>query len=185
MTPWRAASSKATSHRVPPQTQVKRCLRIAATQQEVGYKLALRQVDVSTAVFRLDRPFANTDPVDNVFKISGDQINYGVEFTLSGRLTDRLSHVERPHAAGFKCDEDRQSGDRRPAFRRHPGVPIERDGRISSPDGVSDVRERQLAVRRSTSDRRHQLVSTRRPTTSSTSGFDTCVRSRARSRRGG
>jgi iron complex outermembrane receptor protein len=62
-----------------------------ATQQEVGYKLALRQVDVSTAVFRLDRPFANTDPVDNVFKISGDQINYGVEFTLSGRLTDRLS----------------------------------------------------------------------------------------------
>ncbi len=61
-----------------------------STQQEVGYKLALRQLDVTTAVFRLDRPFANTDPADNVFKISGDQINYGVEFTISGRLTDRL-----------------------------------------------------------------------------------------------
>jgi iron complex outermembrane receptor protein len=61
-----------------------------STQQEIGYKLALRQIDVSTAVFRLDRPFANTDPVDNVFKISGDQINYGVELMVSGRLTDRL-----------------------------------------------------------------------------------------------
>jgi iron complex outermembrane receptor protein len=61
-----------------------------SNQQEVGYKLSLRQIDVSTAVFRLDRPFANTDPADNVFKISGDQINYGVEFMISGRLTDRL-----------------------------------------------------------------------------------------------
>jgi iron complex outermembrane receptor protein len=61
-----------------------------SNQQEVGYKLSERQVDFSTAVFRLDRPFANTDPADNVFKISGDQINYGVEFMISGRLTDRL-----------------------------------------------------------------------------------------------
>jgi len=59
-------------------------------QQEVGYKLSLGQIDVSTAMFRLDRPFANTDPTDNVFKISGDQINYGVEMTIAGRLTDRL-----------------------------------------------------------------------------------------------
>jgi len=61
-----------------------------STQQEVGYKLALKQIDFSTAVFRLDRPFANIDPADNVFKISGDQINYGVEFTIAGRLSDRL-----------------------------------------------------------------------------------------------
>ena len=59
-------------------------------QQEVGYKVALRRVDVSTAVFRLERPFANIDPADNVFKISGDQLNYGVEAMISGRLTDRL-----------------------------------------------------------------------------------------------
>jgi len=61
-----------------------------STQQEVGYKLAVGRIDVSTAVFRLDRPFANIDPADNVFKISGDQINYGVEATIAGRLTDRL-----------------------------------------------------------------------------------------------
>lgn len=60
------------------------------TQTEVGYKVALKGIDVSTAVFRLDRPFATTDPADNVFKISGDQINYGVEFMIAGRLTDRL-----------------------------------------------------------------------------------------------
>jgi len=60
------------------------------TQAEVGYKVALKGVDVSTAVFRLDRPFATTDPADNVFKISGDQINYGVELMVGGRLTDRL-----------------------------------------------------------------------------------------------
>jgi iron complex outermembrane receptor protein len=41
-------------------------------------------------VFRLDRPFAITDPVDNVFKIAGDQINYGIELPIAGRLSDRL-----------------------------------------------------------------------------------------------
>ena len=59
-------------------------------QAEVGYKLVLPRVGFSTAVFRLNRPFANTDPADNVFKISGDQVNYGVEATLSGRVADRL-----------------------------------------------------------------------------------------------
>src|SRR5207237_9915268 len=32
-----------------------------STQQEVGYKIALNQIDVSTAVFRLERSFAITD----------------------------------------------------------------------------------------------------------------------------
>jgi len=59
-------------------------------QAEVGYKLLLRQISFSTAVFRLDRPFANIDPVDNVFRISGNQINTGVEATLSGRVARRL-----------------------------------------------------------------------------------------------
>jgi iron complex outermembrane receptor protein len=61
-----------------------------SNQAEVGYKVALGRVDIATAVFRLRRPFANVDPADNVFKISGDQINYGWEATLTGRLTDRL-----------------------------------------------------------------------------------------------
>jgi iron complex outermembrane recepter protein len=59
-------------------------------QAEVGYKVALSKINFSTAVFWLERPFANTDPADNVFRISGDQINYGVEAMLSGRVAQRL-----------------------------------------------------------------------------------------------
>jgi iron complex outermembrane receptor protein len=59
-------------------------------QAEVGYKVAVRQFSFTTALFRLSRPFANTDPADNVFKISGNQINTGVEATLSTRVAERL-----------------------------------------------------------------------------------------------
>jgi iron complex outermembrane receptor protein len=59
-------------------------------QVEGGYKLSFREFSFSTAAFRLERPFANIDVVDNVFKISGNQINKGVEATVSARLSDRL-----------------------------------------------------------------------------------------------
>jgi iron complex outermembrane receptor protein len=59
-------------------------------QQEVGYKLSLPSIDFSTAWFRLERPFANLDPVDNVFRISGDQVNYGVEAMVTGRVGPRV-----------------------------------------------------------------------------------------------
>jgi iron complex outermembrane receptor protein len=58
-------------------------------QIEAGYKIAVSGIRMSAAVFRLRRPFANID-ADNVFSISGEQINYGVEATLSGRLAQRL-----------------------------------------------------------------------------------------------
>ena len=79
-------------------------------QAEIGYKMALPRVDFSTAVFRLNRPFATTDPTDNVFKISGDQVNYGFEATLSGRV-----------AAGSSSTADSRSSIQRrprPAMRR-------------------------------------------------------------------
>jgi iron complex outermembrane recepter protein len=60
-------------------------------QQEIGYKLSVASLDFSTAWFRLERPFANTDPTDNVFKISGDQVNYGIEATVTGRVGTRLT----------------------------------------------------------------------------------------------
>ena len=46
--------------------------------------MALRAFDVSTAWFRLERPFANLDTADNVFRISGNQLNYGVEAMVTG-----------------------------------------------------------------------------------------------------
>jgi iron complex outermembrane recepter protein len=73
-------------------------------QGEVGYKLRLRRINFSTALFRIDRPFANyaTGVVNplcgaqsgtlncEAFRISGDQINYGIETMLSGRIIDSL-----------------------------------------------------------------------------------------------
>ena len=59
-------------------------------QGEIGYKMAWPRIDFSTAVFRLNRPFATTDPADNVFKISGDQVNHGFEAMMTGRVTGRL-----------------------------------------------------------------------------------------------
>jgi iron complex outermembrane receptor protein len=60
-------------------------------QQEIGYKISLPSIDVSAAWFRLRRPFANLDPADNVFRISGDQLNYGVEAMVTGRVGTRLT----------------------------------------------------------------------------------------------
>jgi iron complex outermembrane recepter protein len=71
---------------------------------EIGYKLRLRRINFSTALFRLDRPFANyiadvSNPVCGAqsattnceaYVITGDQRNYGVETMLSGRIFERL-----------------------------------------------------------------------------------------------
>ena len=61
-----------------------------STQTEVGYKIAFPLIDLATAFFRINRPFAMTDPADNVFKISGNQINTGFEAIVTGRVTERL-----------------------------------------------------------------------------------------------
>jgi len=73
-------------------------------QEEIGYKLRFRSINFSAAVFRLERPFANyttgvTNPVCGaqsgtpnceVFQITGNQLNYGAETMLSGRVFERL-----------------------------------------------------------------------------------------------
>lgn len=58
---------------------------------EVGVKAALAGLDLAAAAFRIERPFANVSPVDNVFRISGNQVNTGLEFTAVGSLADRLT----------------------------------------------------------------------------------------------
>ncbi len=62
-------------------------------QVEVGVKMALAKLDLTAALFRIERPFANTDPTDNVFKISGDQVNKGVEFSAVGEIMEHLTFV--------------------------------------------------------------------------------------------
>lgn len=75
-----------------------------STEGEVGYKLESRRLNFSTALFRIQRPFANTVADTNtsdcgtlssgqscyIYKIVGNQINYGAEAMLSGRLFESL-----------------------------------------------------------------------------------------------
>ena len=62
-----------------------------STEYEVGYKVSLSNIDLTAALFRIERPFANIDPTDNVFKISGQQVNKGVEFSAVGQIVDGLT----------------------------------------------------------------------------------------------
>jgi iron complex outermembrane receptor protein len=59
-------------------------------EYELGAKAALGKVDLSAALFRIERPFANIDPIDNVFKISGEQINKGLELSAVGEVLPGL-----------------------------------------------------------------------------------------------
>ncbi len=73
-------------------------------QGEIGYKLRLRRINFTTDVFRLERPFANyvagiVNPVCGsqsgtanceAYQITGNQLNYGAEAMLSGRIFERL-----------------------------------------------------------------------------------------------
>ena len=73
-------------------------------QVEVGYKLSVRRINFSTALFRVERPFANfvvgvANPICGAqsgtsncqeFKITGKQLNYGVETMISGRIFPSL-----------------------------------------------------------------------------------------------
>ena len=62
-----------------------------SNQYEVGYKWALDKVNLTAAVFRIVRPFANTDPVDRVFRISGEQFNRGLELSAVGEALPGLT----------------------------------------------------------------------------------------------
>lgn len=73
-------------------------------QYELGYKLNVRRMSFSTALFRVERPFATfvagiTNPVCGVqsgtancqeFRITGNQVNYGMETMLSGKILPSL-----------------------------------------------------------------------------------------------
>jgi iron complex outermembrane receptor protein len=59
-------------------------------EYELGYKASFAKIDFSAAWFHIERPFANIDPLDKVFKISGQQVNRGLELSAVGQLLDGL-----------------------------------------------------------------------------------------------
>jgi len=56
---------------------------------ELGFKTQARPLNITTALFRIQRPFANTD-ANNIFRITGQQVNYGAEISGQGMILRRL-----------------------------------------------------------------------------------------------
>jgi iron complex outermembrane receptor protein len=61
-----------------------------STEYEVGYKASLAKIDLTLALFRIDRPYANIDP-NKVFRISGEQVNRGLELSAVGEIIHGLT----------------------------------------------------------------------------------------------
>ena len=62
---------------------------------EVGYKTDARPLAITADLFRIERPFADTtaykgSATENIFKIVGEQVNYGAEIQGQGTLFYRL-----------------------------------------------------------------------------------------------
>lgn len=56
---------------------------------DLGFKTAEHPIALTTALFRIQRPFANTN-AQNYFEITGLQVNYGAEIAAQGVLFQRL-----------------------------------------------------------------------------------------------
>jgi iron complex outermembrane recepter protein len=65
-----------------------------SSEWELGYKTDGKPLNISTALFRLQRPFANTVAYGTtgktIFEITGMQVNYGAEISAQGSLFHRL-----------------------------------------------------------------------------------------------
>jgi len=61
---------------------------------ELGFKTDGKPLNITTALFRIERPFANTVAFGNttqtIFEIVGQQVNYGAEISGQGTLFHRL-----------------------------------------------------------------------------------------------
>ncbi len=62
-------------------------------QYEIGAKGTIGAIDLTAALFRLDKVNAELDPSDLVYKQDGREIHQGLEFTATGKLTDRLTVI--------------------------------------------------------------------------------------------
>ena len=60
-------------------------------EYELGYKATLSKIDLTAAVFRIERPFANINTADNLFEITGTQVNRGLELSAIGEVAGGLT----------------------------------------------------------------------------------------------
>lgn len=62
-------------------------------QYEVGAKANIGGMFLTAALFRIDKVNEETDPADYVYKQDGREVHEGLEFTATGKLTDRLTAI--------------------------------------------------------------------------------------------
>ncbi|WP_198174963.1 TonB-dependent receptor [Spirosoma arboris] len=62
-------------------------------QYEVGAKATIGALDLTTALFRINKINEYTDPTDQVYKQDGRQVHQGIELTATGKLTQRLTLI--------------------------------------------------------------------------------------------
>lgn len=60
-------------------------------QFEIGYKIDLYGLELSAAFYRMNRPFAYTDPADDMFKVEGKQANDGLDLMAKGKIKNVLN----------------------------------------------------------------------------------------------
>jgi iron complex outermembrane recepter protein len=60
-------------------------------EYEIGYKVSFSKIDFTAALFRIERPFANINTADNLFEITGTQVNRGLELSAIGEIVDGLT----------------------------------------------------------------------------------------------
>ena len=58
-------------------------------EYEVGYKASVDKMNLTAAIFRIQRPFANINAADNVFEISGRAGEQGSGALRGGRSESR------------------------------------------------------------------------------------------------
>lgn len=60
-------------------------------EYELGYKAQLSGIELTAALFRIERPFATVDPTSHIFEISGQQVNRGLEMSAIGEIYTGLT----------------------------------------------------------------------------------------------
>lgn len=65
----------------------------SSKQTELGIKTKLGSMDVTTALFRIEKANAYTDPVTNIYSEDGREKHTGVEFTATGKVSQNVTLI--------------------------------------------------------------------------------------------
>ncbi|HBE76190.1 MAG TPA: hypothetical protein DDW65_00145 [Firmicutes bacterium] len=61
------------------------------TQIEIGTKMSWNQINFNTALFRINKANAYTDPDTNIYNLDGREVHTGLEFTANSKVTNHFT----------------------------------------------------------------------------------------------